>query len=129
MMELEDEAQALIAEGSALRLGQAFDALAADGDGSAGGLQQKPDDREQRRLSGTGRAEQRDQFAGIERQVDPFQHAGEFVAIAERHFDSARIEHRRHCWIACSGSRRAAARAGITDASTAPKVVRIRTRT
>ena len=128
-MELEDEAQALIAEGSPLRFGQALDALAADGDGSTGGLQQKPDDREQRRLPGTGRTEQRDQFAGIERQVDAFEDVRQFVAIAERHFDSARIEHRGHCWIACSGSRRAAARAGITDASTAPNVVRISTST
>lgn len=89
MMELENEPEPPVTKLRALQIWQSLHALAREGKCSSCRPEQEPDDGQKCRFPRSGRAQQGDEFARLQGEVDTFEHFGEFITIAKRHADSA----------------------------------------
>ncbi len=81
---LEDEADLLVADRRELAPGEPFHALAVEGVGSARRLVQAAQDRHERGLAGARRADQRDELAALDLEVDAPQRVDRGAVGAER---------------------------------------------
>ena len=91
-MVLEDEAQQLQALACPLLLAELREVLAGDGDASLVGRQQQARDGQQRRLSGTGRPQDRDELTGVNAQAQAAEHAVRLVAVGVRLSDRIQFD-------------------------------------
>ena len=106
MMELIDEAERAAAQQGAVLVGQSAAVAVPDHHRAAIRPLQQPGDMQHRRFAGARRPDQRDDLAGVERQIDAVQHGDRDRALAEGLAHRAQFE-RRRWWRACGLRQRA----------------------
>ena len=94
MVELVDEAERAAPQQGAVLVGQAAAIAPLDQHGAAIGPLEQPGDMQQRRFAGARRADQRDDLAGPQREVDAVQHRQLGAALVEHLAHPAQRQHR-----------------------------------
>src|SRR5688572_10702633 len=120
MVELEHEADLLVAEPREIFVAQAGEVHPADGDAAAGGSIERAKDVQQRALPGAARADDRHHLTLLHGDGDAIEHRQQTSISADellREIDS--LQHGHSCRIASTGYSRAACRAGYSVARAA----------